>query len=396
MKLLFLGGDADGNLGDTAILAATCQSIASTLPGTSITIVSARRQAKEFAGVQHVLAPGPAGFGSLLKTARQQDLVLIGGGGLFQDDDSRAKMPYWALRLGALRLMNSNIVGHSLGAGPLQHWESQQLACLACTTMKSVSVRDEFARGWLQECTTREIEVVPDPAFMLVPQSRDIAADYVSSCGLSPDRPIIGVSLRRWFHRRGMLVPHRVRSQLGLDRDHGSTEMKRLLDLLAAELCTIARRMNAQILLMPSYRLAHEGDEQVCRALMQRLSGVENAIALLDDPTLYKAVAGRLSLMISARMHPLILAASMGVPIVGLAYNGKFEGLFENLGLPRRLLWLNDLGRATRLEGFDTLVNDALNDKTDVRHRAAMLADRTHRSTARLLETSGLAVAGAN
>lgn len=46
--------------------------------------------------------------------------------------------------------------------------------------------------------------------------------------------------------------------------------------------------------------------------------------------------------MVSARMHPLILAAGSGTPIVGMAYNGKFCGWFGMLGLPDRYLWLRD------------------------------------------------------
>jgi polysaccharide pyruvyl transferase WcaK-like protein len=91
--------------------------------------------------------------------------------------------------------------------------------------------------------------------------------------------------------------------------------------------------------------------------------------------------------MISARMHPLILASSMGVPVVGLAYNGKFEGLFGLLGLKREVLWLNRFKEgAANAADLEQLAADALNDKTDLRQRAEQLGADVDRSTRELVE----------
>src|SRR4051812_19234309 len=125
-KILILAGDADSNLGDAAILAATCHSLRQADRSAEIAIVSRRRKPGSLPGVCDVIAPGPAAFPRLLACARRSDLVIFGGGGLVQDDDSRAKVPYWAARIAAVRLVQPNVVGHSLGAGPLEHAESRQ------------------------------------------------------------------------------------------------------------------------------------------------------------------------------------------------------------------------------------------------------------------------------
>src|SRR5690606_38055914 len=86
---------------------------------------------------------GPRGFFSLLDAARRADLVLVGGGGLFQDDDSLIKMPYWGLRVACVRLFARRIVGYAIGAGPLRTRLGQWSARLALACMERVSVRDE-------------------------------------------------------------------------------------------------------------------------------------------------------------------------------------------------------------------------------------------------------------
>ena len=137
---------------------------------------------------------------------------------------------------------------------------------------------------------------------------------------------------------------------------------------------------------MPSYRRAHEGDAQACEALAANLDGVRTATALIDDPALYKAVAGRLSLMISARMHPLIFAASMGVPVVGLSYNDKFEGVCQLLGLPNQLVDLQGLAADVREGWLDNPVQAALDSGSGLQAQCALLAQRVGDHTASLLD----------
>jgi polysaccharide pyruvyl transferase WcaK-like protein len=220
---------------------------------------------------------------------------------------------------------------------------------------------------------------------MLTPAPADEATAFVRSLGLTPGRRIIGVALRGWFHRRGGFLPHKLRSGLKLNRGEGDLEMTRFLARLADVLRSLARREDAAILFMPTYTLSHEGDVAVCRKLELALGDVESRLALIDDPGLYKAVAGKLTLMVSARMHPLIFAASMGVPIVGLAYNRKFEGLFDLLGLPRRFLWLDELASGPHDDRLEQLAISAIEDSTDLRARSAALAEAVSRRTAALL-----------
>jgi polysaccharide pyruvyl transferase WcaK-like protein len=108
-------------------------------------------------------------------------------------------------------------------------------------------------------------------------------------------------------------------------------------------------------------------------------------MATIRDPALYKAVAGLATVMISARMHPLILAASMGVPIVALAYNGKFEGLFDLLGRRSGLSWLEEFGRDDSAARLSELVLSALDEHNELRQRCAQLAGQVSASTTHLV-----------
>lgn len=387
VRILILGGDSDFNLGDRAILTALCHCLAGNdRRPVALTVMSKPDRLPPPPGVAHTLHRGAGGFASLLHSAARQDLVIIGGGGLFQDDDSRVKMPYWSARVAALWAVNPRIAGHCVGAGPLRHRESRLSARTACALLESVTVRDEFARGWLARCTDHPPEVVPDPAFMLPPAPREAADSLLERLGLTPGRPIIGVALRGWFHRRGGFVPHRTRSALRLGGCDGGEAMEELLDQLAGALRRLAGRLNASIALLPTYHARYEADEEVCARLAERLQGINVKSATLTDPCLYKAVMGRLTLLISARMHPLILAAGMGVPMVGLAYNEKFRGIFRLLGLPERLLWLDRFRGEEQAAELEAMALEAMDDPTDLEARAERLAELCRERTEALVE----------
>lgn len=385
-RVLILGGDSDYNLGDAAILAALCACFAKA-GAAEIIVTSALTQPRLPPGATGVLMRGLRAIPALMRAASGADLVVIGGGGLFQDDDSRVKMPYWASRTAALRLVNANIVGHSVGAGPLEHAESRIAARVTCNALRSVTVRDPFAQAALQRCTALPIQIVPDPAFMLEPAPTAQATDYLASLGIQAGRPVIGICLRKWFHARGGFIPSRVRMALGITDTSGTDSLKQLLEQLASALLPIANAMDASILLLPTYSAVYENDAQTCEAFGRLLPGRKVNIARITDPALYKAVTGRLSVLVSSRMHPLILAAGMGTPIVGLAYNGKFEGMFDMLQSPHQMLWLDDAINTLPMR-MSNLIDQAMRSGDTLRQNATQLAATVSARTIDLLGTA--------
>lgn len=382
-KVLILGGDSDYNLGDAAILAALCARFAASGAKT-ITFTSSLANPPRPRGATAAIRRGVGGTHALFRAANEADLVVIGGGGLLQDDDSRVKMPYWASRIAALRFANRNLVGHSVGAGPLRHLESRAAARFTCSALASITVRDAFAQAALQSCTQVPIEIVPDPAFMLDPASAVVADALLHSVGVESGRPIIGMCLRKWFHARGGFIPSRVRLAMGLNDHSGDAALAQLLEKLAAAIVPVATAMGASILLLPTYSADYENDAHTCEAFARLIRNCEVRIARVTDPALYKAVTARVSVMVSSRMHPLILAAGVGTPIVGLAYNGKFEGMFDMLQIPRRMIWLADAADDLPVK-MRALIEQALHSDEDLQHKASLLAALVSSKTSELL-----------
>ena len=373
-RVLLLGGDADLNVGDRAILSALTRCLTLHDPSVDISVVGHPTLHANLSGVAQVIPRGASGLRALLRAAASADRVLIAGGGLFQDDDSRAKMPYWAARIGLLKSFNAHISALAIGAGPLAHPESRLSARIACAALEHISVRDRFARDALAGCTDRPLTIAPDPAFMLEPAPRDEASAQLRRLGIPAGKPFIAATLRRWYHARGGLMPNGLKSRLGIEPKCDHARFDELLGVLARSLEALGQKLDADIVLLPGYNTSLEADDAACEALRWRMPGTRVHLARVADPGLYKALLGQAALVISARMHPLILAAGMGVPFVGLSYNGKFDGLYELLGLQARSLPLDQCPDAWGVATLVAAAEAALEARVDLRQRAEALA----------------------
>lgn len=342
-KILILAGDTDANLGDLAILTATCKQIRDHVPNSKISILTSHpSRDQERLGITPI-ARGWRGMRTLASAARQADLVICGGGGLFQDDDSLVKMPYWAIRVLLVNMMSGPIAGLSIGAGPLDYKMSRFFARLALRQLDPISVRDALAQTELVPLTRKTVHVVPDPAFLLNAAPESDARDTLRESGVPVDgSPLLGVAVRRWFHKSSSLIPYKYALKLGLQKNRGQEEMSAFVELAAAALDDVIERTKAHVVFMPTYNVEQEADIRVCQAVASRMTSRGKTILQFDDPCLYKAVTGLLSVMLCGRMHPAILAAGQGTPVVGLAYNPKFFGMFSLIEQEKRCLSMDE------------------------------------------------------
>jgi polysaccharide pyruvyl transferase CsaB len=385
--MVILGGDADGNLGDRAILQAMCREILALAPDARITVVSAapERAVRDYGAA--VVAPGWRGLLALCMAAARADLVICGGGGLFQDDDSLVKMPYWAVRAAAMRLLCRRVVGYALGVGPLRAGTSKLAARLAFACMQRVTVRDPEALAIAQTLTMKPVAVVPDPAILLPPADAAVAVAALRDQGVPLDgRPLIGVAVRRWFPSRPRIVPNHIAVRLPWHRERPDPDAQQLTTLLAQALDQLVQLHDAHVLFLPTYTCSHEADDRISLEIMGKMASRSCQLVTVDDPALYKAITGRLAVLLGGRMHPTILAAAMGTPVVGLAYNQKFFGFFDLIDAGNRVLDVVDFVRREHVAGLVGMLEAAIREQPRALRRVEALGARVRDFNRSLLE----------
>jgi polysaccharide pyruvyl transferase WcaK-like protein len=251
--------------------------------------------------------------------------------------------------------------------------------------MHAVSTRDEPGRVLAEALTSKPVSLVPDPALLLSSAPPHEADALLTSAGLSSAAyPLIGVAVRRSFHQYPSLIPHKYATRFKLRRIPGQESCDRMITLLAAVLDRVSSREQATVLCLPTYNAPHEADDQICLRVMEKMRTERKALIRVRDPRLYKGVATRLSVMLGGRMHPTILSASVGTPIVGLSYNQKFRGFFDLIGRGDKVIDVQDFVSQELTHQLETLLTKAIREGSNTPPSLSSLGEKTRKFITRV------------
>lgn len=354
-RLLILGGDLRGNIGDRAIRSVLMNQIRRIDPNAEVFAVSripARDQA-EF-GLQ-VIAPSAAALLCKPRFLRSLTASIYGGGQLLQDDSSQVKNIYWAALLhGIRRLSRAPVWGYGLGIGPLQTRTGRFFARRALRSLNGCIARDARSAAWASQGIRpgAPVAVAPDPAIALEAASRDEAIAYLSQTEKVPfnaDELRIGIAIRRFFPGRHGVLP----SAWTAGREPESPRFLRFKQNLAAALNRFGENRQIRVLFFPFYKSAWQDDARHAREVARQLRFPSHVLELNCPAGMVKGLQGLCDLFVGVPMHSTIFAMGAGVPTLGLAYADKISDLFRTLGLSDMLRSVDEIGEP---QGADILL----------------------------------------
>ncbi len=301
MKIALSGYYGFDNAGDEALLLAITSSIKAMAPKADFVVFSgnpARTTASH--GLFAVYHKNPW---RVLQQLWQCDLLISGGGSIFQDITSAQSLWYYIAVVALARLLGKPVMFYAQGVGPINLPLSKWLMRLVANRVNMISVRDRESAELLKKLGVVKppILVTADPVFALKPSQ----ADKRSVAGYIPDSPCIGVSVRPWPALEGYQIA-----------------LARVLDQLAAQ--------GYEILFLPM-----SWPEDVPES--QRVITLMHHPATLLDKKLSSgqllAVISQLKMVISMRLHALIFAATQGVRFAGISYDPKVESFLWQFAL---------------------------------------------------------------
>src|SRR5215472_1413262 len=196
-----------GNTGDEAILAALVSGLSARRSRARLVVASGDPgQTRQRHGVDALFWRDPL---SIAEAVRGSDLVVIGGGGLFQDYGGIDRGTLLTPKHGGVTFYAGPAVLaaaarkpyclHGLGFGPLASEPARQIVRAVVSGASRVSVRDEASRALLSEIGAAgpPVSVAADPAFLLAAEHVR-PEDVLIGMGIEPRTPIVGVALRPW------------------------------------------------------------------------------------------------------------------------------------------------------------------------------------------------------
>jgi len=283
------------NAGDEAVLYSIVQALRSLMPGLAITVLSV--QPEQTAAELQVDAVNRWQLPAVAAAVRRADLVISGGGSLFQDVTGPKSLLYYLGVVLLARLFRKPVAIYAQGLGPLQRPWSRWLTGRVLNRVQLITLRDSASRQLLEAIGVRRppVYITADPVLSLEPAKMDLSPGRTRWQQLGLTGPVAGIAVRSW---RGV--------------ESCWPALARAADDLVAG--------GWQVLFLPFHFPA---DVDACRQVARLMQNPAVVLRENIDLATMMGLIGQLDILIGMRLHALILAAVMGVPFLALPYDPK-------------------------------------------------------------------------
>ncbi|MCE5315309.1 MAG: polysaccharide pyruvyl transferase CsaB [Armatimonadota bacterium] len=287
-KIVISGYYGFGNTGDEAVLAGILATLRQLDIDADVIVLSSDPKRTE---IEHLGARSAHRYKlGAIRAIHSADLVISGGGSLLQDVTSVRSAQYYLSVLKLAQHFKRPTMIYAQGIGPLNTPSIRRSAAKILNRVKVITVRDEDSRVLLKSIgvTTPEVRVTADPSFMVEPDLAGAGA-VLDELGLS-GQELIGVSLRSWM---------------------GNKWLPAAIDAISAACDELG--VTPVVIPMQESEDAEVGDALKCGVQMR---GVRNVSVI-------KGIVASCGVVVGMRLHSLIFAADVGVPVVPIAYDPK-------------------------------------------------------------------------
>ncbi len=325
-----------GNSGDEALLKSIVDDLKSINPAITITALSANTHlTNKLYGIKTI---GRYNIFKIIKEFYGTKLLLSGGGTLIQDATSTKSLLYYLGIIFLAKKMGLKVMVYANGMGPIKE-KNVKLVRRVVDKVDLITLRENESLSEIKRCniTKPKVIVTADPAFNLVASDKECADGILEKYGILPDEKLIAVSVRRTKS-----LP-----------DNFICEMAKALD-------DVSKMGYLPIFIPMQTSLDFDISVEVKKKMNQRAYVIDCEMNVSD----MLSVIGRCSMACGMRLHMLIFASVMNVPMAGIVYDPKIRGFMEYMN-QKNFIELDKF----EAEQFSSLMFDCINNLDSVREK---------------------------
>ena len=306
-NILISGYYGFDNIGDESILRTLITSLREKIPDCSLTVLSHNpASTREKYGVEAVERMSP---GAILRAVRQCDMLISGGGSLLQDVTSSKSIHYYLFIIRLAKLLGKKVFIYSQGIGPIDHAFNRRATARALKKADGIVVRDERSAKLLEQIglPQERIVITADPVIRMKRPDRTVGREILARAGIKKDgRLTVGWAIR--------------------EKNRESTFVCEITECIR----WLRENYDAESVLIPFH---YEEDREVCSVIAERTNGAAKCLSekYLSEDML--SIIGNMDVLVGVRLHSMIYAAIMGVPIIGVSYDPKCTAFLNSVGL---------------------------------------------------------------
>jgi polysaccharide pyruvyl transferase CsaB len=190
------------------------------------------------------------------------------------------------------------------GIGPLNKERNRKLTKKVVDRVDVITLRENLSYNELKnlEINKPEIMITADPALTLEPESDAHINQLFLKEGIDPHQQFIGISVRKW-----------------VDHEKYETVIAETADYVVDKYG-----------ITPLFIAMHyPGDLVIIDNIISKMKHKSCVIRKKPSVSEMLGIIAKTQMLIGMRLHALIFAASLKIPIVGMVYEPKVEGFMQ-------------------------------------------------------------------
>ena len=205
------------------------------------------------------------------------------------------------------RLAGTKVMLYAQGIGPILGGVAEHAMRWLGNRVDLITVRDQGSLAELERLgiCRPPIECTADPVLAIHPVGRETGRAIFRAYHADGAKPVVGISVREW---------------------QGWTHYKKVLAEVSDR---IVRELGARVVFVP---MQFPDDVRAAQKIAAQTK--EPCTILKDEYTTseFLSLVGNMDLMLGIRLHALIFAGVMGVPMIGISYDPKIDRFLSSIG----------------------------------------------------------------
>lgn len=275
----------------------------------------------------------------IYKAMKHAKLFIYGGGNIIQDNTSTRSLFYYLSTTWLANRMRLKVMFYANGIGPLNKYINKKFTKKIINKVNVITLREEFSLQELRRLGIDKPRIIltADPALTVeMDKSVDVesifAKESIDSAG-----PFIGISARRWQ---------------GLEK---------YAEIIALVIDYMIETYNIKPVFIP---MQYPGDLLAAWAIADKMKGKPYIIKNKYNISQTLGIISKMEILVGMRLHALIFAASLNIPIIGLAYQPKIEAFLEYIHQPSA----GEIGKL-EYEKLRDIVDEVWNNRAQIKEK---------------------------
>lgn len=341
-----------GNVGDDAMLRSIVDNLKQQKPDISILAMS--KDPSVTSRNYGVSAIDRKNIFSVYSSMRKAKLFIYGGGNIIQDSTSSRSLMFYLGTAWLAKKLGLKVMFYANGIGPINKTKNLEFSRKILNMADIITVREQLSLNELKKMgiTKPMIALTADAAFSVKVMDETSLKQLFLKGGLSAEEKYAGFSVRK--------CP--------------GCENHEIYEKAVAK---AADYVYEQYGLKPVFiPMEYRVDILAINNIVSRMKTRDYAISKNQTVDETFAIINKLDLIISMRLHALIFAAYLNIPLIGISYQPKVDGFLEYIDQPSAGN-VNDISFEKLRTSIDHVVKNRETIKTELSHSVEDLINKS-------------------